>query len=123
MTIDRRRLFSLLVLSLAQTGCFRLPGDDLSCDADRIRTESLPEGAVGVPYSFRLERRCETLFTDWRLSGDLPPGMVLSSSGHLSGTPTAPGAFSFAISLHTFGFVETVLDSRPFTLVVRPATD
>ena len=120
MTIGRRRLFSLLVLSLALPACFRLP--ELSCDSDRIRTETLPDGVVGVPYSFRLERRCEALFTEWRLSGDLPPGMALSPFGHLSGTPTAPGAFSFAISLLESGFVNaTILDSRPFTLVVRAA--
>ena len=33
-----------------------------------------------------------------KISGQLPPGLTLSSDGILSGTPTTPGLFTFTLS-------------------------
>jgi len=47
--------------------------------------------------------------------GSLPPGLALSASGSLSGTPTVPGSFSFTIRVSDSGGAS---DSRAFTLAV-----
>lgn len=88
---------------------------------------------VGQPYSFRLEHNCspERDLLEWRVSGNLPPGIMLSlldiqsSGGQLSGTPTLAGRFSFVVTLWStccdVGPVTIALESKTFSLVVRPA--
>jgi outer membrane autotransporter protein len=64
-----------------------------------IAPSSLPSGTVGVSYP-------ATQFTasggianyTYSYSGNLPAGLSLSSSGALSGTPTAAGSFSFTVT-------------------------
>jgi hypothetical protein len=74
-------------------------------------------GTVGVPYSF--------LFTTAGVpspavssSGTLPPGLTLSASGLLAGTPTAAGSYSFTLDASN-GVGSPALD--PVTLVVKKA--
>jgi hypothetical protein len=109
-------------LALFLPACFPDIPPITTCDIERIRTESLPDGVVGQPYSFDLENNC-TLgtnpFARWRASGSLPPGVMLSEFGKFSGSPTLPGDFSFVVSLLEFS--DPVVDSRAFSLVVRPA--
>ena len=68
---------------------------DLSLPA--ICQESIPRGRVTFPYSVQLlvvggDQPSMT----WTLeSGSLPNGVVLASSGLLSGTPTGTGSFTF----------------------------
>jgi hypothetical protein len=62
-----------------------------------ITTTSLPGGIAGQAYP------SQTLAAEWgtapltfsKLNGTLPPGLSLSTDGVISGTPTAPGDFSF----------------------------
>lgn len=50
---------------------------------------TLPGGQVGAGYSFALTTSGGTPPVQWVLiSGSLPPGLSLSSSGVLTGTPT-----------------------------------
>jgi hypothetical protein len=65
-----------------------------------ITTPSLPEGRVGSPYSVTLEASGGTQPYTWSLASPLPPlppypGLSLSGSGVISGTPTKPGSSSF----------------------------
>ena len=54
-----------------------------------ITTASLPDGAAGVAYSATLSASGGTSPYFWTLStGALPPGLSLSTSGVISGTPT-----------------------------------
>ncbi|HEY4086403.1 MAG TPA: FG-GAP-like repeat-containing protein, partial [Bryobacteraceae bacterium] len=54
---------------------------------------SLPDGTVGSPYSGSLTPSGGTAPYSWSLiSGVLPAGLSLSSSGVVSGIPTTPGA-------------------------------
>ena len=54
-----------------------------------LTTESLPGGATGVAYAWRLTAFGGVMPYTWSVAGSsLPPGLTLSSSGTLSGTPT-----------------------------------
>jgi hypothetical protein len=64
----------------------------------QITTTTLPDGQVGTPYTATLQARGGTAPYTWSVvSGSLPPGLNLSSSGTLSGTPTATGTASFTV--------------------------
>ncbi len=72
------------------------------CEPARLRivTESLADGMVGGAYGLQLESKpaCET--GTWAIdSGSLPPGLNLSDSGEIHGTPTAEGEYAFVITL------------------------
>jgi subtilisin family serine protease len=64
-----------------------------------ITTESLPGGKVGESYSAQVTAAGGSPPYTWsRTSGSLPNGLSLSTStGTISGTPSAPGTFSFTI--------------------------
>lgn len=54
--------------------------------------EGIPPGFVGVPYSFGLSVYGGTPPYTFSLnSGSFPPGLTMSSSGVISGTPTTAG--------------------------------
>ena len=64
--------------------------------APTITTDSLPGGTVGVAYSQTLSATGDAPIT-WAVSdGDLPGGLSLAA-GVISGTPTAPGTFTFTV--------------------------
>jgi large repetitive protein len=62
-----------------------------------------PAGAVGSPYSFAFTGAggCgPALPYQYSLvGGSLPPGLTLAKSGHVSGTPTQVGGWSFWVNL------------------------
>jgi Peptidase family C25/Putative Ig domain/Ig-like domain from next to BRCA1 gene/Matrixin len=65
-----------------------------------ITTTSLPNGAVGTPYSQTLLASGGTLPYSWSLvqgSGTLPPGLTLTAAGVISGTPTTAGTYNFTV--------------------------
>src|SRR5437899_4132170 len=63
-----------------------------------ITTTSLSSGTVGVAYSATLSAAGGTPPYTWSLTaGSLPPGLALSTSGSISGMPTAVGSYSFTI--------------------------
>ena len=64
--------------------------------APAIATASLPGGTVNVSYSQTLSATGTAPIT-WTKTGDLPAGLTLSSSGTISGTPTASGTFTFTV--------------------------
>jgi hypothetical protein len=66
----------------------------------QITTTSLPSGATGTSYSTTLAATGGKTAYSWSVSsGSLPTGLTLSSSGQISGTPTATGTFSFIVNL------------------------
>jgi hypothetical protein len=82
---------------------------------------STPEpaaGAVGLPYfdNFTVASGGQPPFT-WTETGALPPGLTFdTSSGKLTGTPTAPGSFPITLQVQD----SLLLESAPqnFTIVV-----
>ncbi len=61
-----------------------------------ITTGTLPNGAIGVLYNQTFTATGGTAPYIWSLSsGTLPPGLALSNSGVLAGTPTVVGQYTF----------------------------
>ena len=91
-----------------------------------IQDQSVPGGTIGQAYSKQLTVWSVTSLNPvqgsptaatWSIaSGSLPPGVNLSPSGLLSGTPTAEGSFTFVVKATGGG---TASDTETETLVVR----
>jgi hypothetical protein len=65
-----------------------------------ITTQSLAGGEQGDSYSQTLQAAGGTAPYSWTLaSGSLPAGLALSSSGTISGNPTATGVRAFAVQV------------------------
>jgi len=58
-----------------------------------ISATSLPNTTVGVPFSHAYAATGGTSPYSWQASG-LPPGLKMSTSGTLDGTPTTAGSYS-----------------------------
>jgi hypothetical protein len=87
--------------------------------------EGLPSATVGVPFSLDFGQGLDSIpsipdvqfvYSFVVTSGALPPGLSLSPSGLLSGTPTTAGTYSFGITF-TFQIIfqgQTFGASSPF---------
>ncbi len=83
-----------------------------------IATTQPPSATTDTTYSFTFSASGYPPPTFTLLSGNLPPGLSLSSNGVISGTPTASGVFSGTVSASngvgsaaTFNFTITITDS------------
>ena len=69
-----------------------------------ITTTTLGNGTVGQVYSSSVSATGGTPPYNWSVTaGALPGGLSLSTSGAISGTPTAAGAFDFTVSVTDAG--------------------
>jgi uncharacterized protein (TIGR03437 family) len=65
-----------------------------------VTTTSLPSATFGVPYAVQLQASGQVGAPNWSSDPDPPaPGLTLSSSGLLSGTPTAIGNSHFTVTI------------------------
>jgi len=85
-----------------------------------ILTESLPNGRVGEEYFFALEVEGDA--DEFRVvDGPLPPGIQLTNTGVLLGTPTLATTYTFTIEVFDLsdGFI---IDStaKGFSLLIEP---
>jgi hypothetical protein len=65
-----------------------------------VTTASLPSGTDTVPYSATLAAVGGSPPYTWSLaSGSLPPGLALSPTGMITGTPTTAGTFTFTVKV------------------------
>jgi len=98
-----------------------------------ITTTSVPSGTVGDAYSTTLAATGGTTPYSWSISsGALPGGLTLSTSGTISGTPTASGSFNFTAKVtdSTTPTAQTATQSLTITVassgtsgpVISPAT-
>jgi hypothetical protein len=63
-----------------------------------IFTQVLPNGVVGMAYDQMLRAAGGAPPYTWSIvGGSLPPGLMISAMGVISGTPTAMGTFSFTV--------------------------
>ncbi|HEV7307776.1 beta strand repeat-containing protein, partial [Ensifer sp.] len=73
-----------------------------------VTPDNPPDGGVGVPYSMQFTASGGTPgYTYTRDSGTLPTGLSLSSSGLLSGTPTAAASFTFKLKVQDSTTIST----------------
>jgi hypothetical protein len=83
--VKKIALVALLLLSLASYGA-------ATCFVDFL-TESLPQFTIGTATNFQIQVCCGTApYTFTLVSGTMPAGLSLSSSGVISGTPTGPAS-------------------------------
>ena len=79
----------------------------------------MPDGAITVPYSQALLAVGGFGSYSWTVSaGTLPTGLSLSGTGDLTGTPTAPGTFTFTARVTDGAGTQA---SKAFALTVAPA--
>jgi hypothetical protein len=64
-----------------------------------VTSVSLPNPALTVPYSQALAASGGSTPYVWSVSGALPDGLSLSTSGLLSGLPEAPGTWTFTVTV------------------------
>jgi hypothetical protein len=83
-----------------------------------ITTSSLPSGTTGSSYSNLVQASGGTTPYTWSIGGSLPAGLSMSTStGLISGTPTATGTFKFTATVTDAGNpAQTV--SIPLAIVV-----
>jgi hypothetical protein len=63
-----------------------------------INDTAVPGAAVSSPYAYQLQTSGGSPPHSFRISsGDLPPGIALTSEGLLTGTPIAPGSYAFYV--------------------------
>ena len=86
----------------------------------------LPPATIGLPYSQTLTASGGTPPYVWSVvSGALPDGIALSpNAGVLSGTPTAPGSFTFAVGVSNSTTPTQLTATKTLTLTVgfRPGS-
>ena len=94
--------------------------DPASCPTIKISPASLPNGTVGTAYSQGLSSSGGTSpYSYSTSSGTVPPGLALSSTGTLSGTPTASGGFSFSV---TATDADSCTGNISYSVTISPAS-
>ena len=89
----------------------------IACLLD-VQPATLPNGTEGIPYSQVLTVANAALPVTFAvISGSLPPGLSLTGAGELSGTPTAPGTYTFVIEATD---ANNCTGSRGYTVVIDP---
>jgi hypothetical protein len=88
-----------------------------------ITTSSLPSGTVNAGYSATLMASGGVTPYAWSIaSGNLPSGLTLNSStGGISGTPTAAGTFAFTAQVSD-SQTPTVTNTRQLSITINPAS-
>ena len=96
----------------------------VNAPAITITPALLPAGTVGVAYSQTMSASGGTApYGNYTLSGSYPPGLSITPSGVLSGTPTEGGTFNFSISLTDASSGNGPYSaSQAYTLVVNAPT-
>lgn len=91
--------------------------------APAIMTSSLADGAVNEPYTGALFAKAGVPPYSWLVdSGDLPDGLTLDQdTGTITGTPTAPGTFSFDVTLQDSSTPDAQSASVPLSITIAPA--
>jgi hypothetical protein len=92
----RRRLVLLVVCALAEL----MAAQQASLSQFAVATTTLPAGKLRQPYQFQLQAQSGVPNFIWTVTrGALPPGLVLSESGTISGTPVEKGEFPFVVAV------------------------
>ena len=90
-----------------------------------ITAENLPDGKVGAAYNYTVPVTSPTPITFWEWDDEMPPGLSFNTStGVLSGTPTAAGEYILSLIAynvaghHTKVYTVTILPSGAETVTI-----
>lgn len=90
------------------------PKNVFSCSI--LTASNLPGGNVLSPYNLQLQVQSDLIGWSAAItSGSLPPGITMSNSGVISGTPTTVGTYNFQVTVTKTTFMSCYQD---FTMVV-----
>ena len=85
-----------------------------------ITTASLPPGTVNATYSVTLTAAGGALPYSWSLAlGSLPPGLTLTSTGVINGTPAIIGTSNFTVRVRDL-FSQTAMKAFSITILPPP---
>lgn len=90
----------------------------INCPTIALSPDTLPNGVVGAAYNQSISISGSSGFTFSVPPGGLPPGLTLSPTGTLTGTPTAAGTYSFTV---TATGQNNCGGSKIYTLIVTTA--
>ena len=112
--------YNFVVTATDADGCAGNRGYSLavSCPTITLAPSSLPPGTVGTAYNQTITASGGTGPYAFSTSGPLPPGLTLSASGSLSGTPTTPGTYNFVV---TATDANNCTANRPYSISVSAA--
>ena len=98
---------------------------DTTCVIVSITPAMLPDGSEGVPYGSQLTASGGTAPYTFAATGTLPPGISLSLTGLLSGTPTTAGSYAFDVTATDANGCMTppAPPRQAFTIDIHPAVD
>lgn len=88
-------------IAVPSAGALTFP-DDICPIAQGTVIRVCPQGEVGKPYSYQIKGRDGTgcvPYVEFKSIGTMPPGLSISSSGLISGTPTGTGEYVFYIEM------------------------
>jgi hypothetical protein len=89
-----------------------------------VSTASLQSGTVGLAYSQTLGANSGVQPYTWSLAGGtlLPPGLSLSSSGVISGTPIATGTTNFTVQVTDSSEPAHQIATANLSITINPGT-
>ena len=91
----------------------------LAAPPPTITTASLPGGTAGTTYTQTLSASGGITPYNWSVAaGTLPPGLTLSGSGAITGTPTTAGPFDFTVKVTDAASLSA---SKPLRITVTAA--
>lgn len=86
----------LIAFALLLSGCSAMTPPQ----ALHVTTTEVPVAQVNKPYATQLQAIGGAAPYRWRVAnGDLPPGIIMTSSGQLSGQPQVIGKFDFTVEV------------------------
>ena len=108
-----------MILELLQVAALTMASQFPANPAPNYRYVQSARGPVLMPawYEPALTAAAQDAASAWTVtSGQLPPGMALSATGQLTGTPTKAGTYTFTVRYQTGA--GTV--SQTFTMTIQP---
>ncbi len=86
-----------------------------------IVNSSLPLGTLGASYTAPLVATGGVPPYSWTiLSGNLPPGLGITSAGLISGTPSFAGTYNLVVQVRDGSVSSPLTTDKPFYLIVVP---